>query len=93
MLGRYVAKRAAYPGLREAAGEAFAQVDARIVAGLKAGLIVKGDATALAITSWPTIHGLAALMVDDQMEERGGDDPNGLTSAVTAALFLGIGRR
>jgi len=93
MFGRYVAKRAAHPDLREAAGEAFAQVEARIVAGQKAGFVVEGDATSLAITSWATIHGLASLLVDGQLEERGGGDPDGLASAVTAALFLGIGRR
>jgi len=54
---------------------------------------VEGDVTSLAITSWATIHGLASLLVDGQLEKRGGGDPDGLASAVTAALFLGIGRR
>jgi AcrR family transcriptional regulator len=92
MFGRYVANRAAHPDLREAAGEAFAQVEACIVAGQQAGFVVEGDVTSLAITSWATIHGLASLLVDGQLEERGGD-PDGLASTVTAALFLGIGRR
>jgi AcrR family transcriptional regulator len=93
MFGRYVAKRAAHPDLREAAGEAFAQVEACILAGQNAGFVVEGDVTSLAIASWATIHGLASLLVDGQLEERGGGDPDGLAAAVTAALFLGIGRR
>ncbi len=63
------------------------------MAGQKAGFVVEGDTTSLAITSWSTIHGLASLLVDGQLEERGGGDPDALASAVTAALFLGIGRR
>lgn len=93
MFGRHVANRAAYPGLKDAAGEAFALLEGRIADGQKAGFVINGDVRPLALATWSMVHGLAALLVDGQLEGRGGDDPEGLAERVTAALFLGIGRR
>jgi AcrR family transcriptional regulator len=94
MFGPYVANRAKYPGLKDAAGESFALLEERIVDGQKAGIIVKGDVRSLALATWSMTHGFASLLVNRQLEERGaGADPEDLASRVTATLFLGIGKK
>lgn len=93
MFGPYVANRSAYPGLKEAASESFALLEARIADGQKAGFIADGDVRSLAIATWSTTHGFASLLVNGQLDERGGDDPDALATRVTAALYLGIGKR
>lgn len=93
MFGRHVANRAAYPGLKEAAGESFALLEARIADGQGAGFIVDAEVRPLAIATWSMMHGFSSLLVDGQLDDRGGDDPAALVDRVTAALFLGIGRR
>ena len=93
MFGRHVAHRAAYPGLKAAASESFAELEARIADGQKAGFIVEGEVRPLAIATWSTMHGFSSLLVDGQLDERGGDDPDALAQRVTATLFLGIGKR
>lgn len=49
-----------------------------------------GDPTELAVATWSATHGLAALLVDRQLEGRGAEQPEGLAERVTAAIFLGI---
>jgi AcrR family transcriptional regulator len=94
MFGPYVADRAKYPGLKQAASESFALLEGRIADAQKAGFIVAGDVRSLAIATWSMTHGFASLLVNRQLEGHGGDaDPEELASRVTAALFLGIGRR
>ena len=93
MFGPYVANRSAYPALKEAASESFGLLQARIADGQKAGFIVDGDVRGLAIATWSTTHGFASLLVNGQLDERGDDDPEALALRVTAALFLGIGKR
>ena len=94
MFGPYVANRARYPGLRDAASESFGLLEARIADGQKAGFIAEADIRALAIATWSTTHGFASLLVNGQMDERGGGtDPAELASRVTAVLFFGIGKR
>lgn len=94
MFGPYVANRAKYPDLKDAASESFGLLEARIADAQKAGFIVDGDVRSLAIATWSTTHGFASLLVNGQLDERGGGaDPADLASRVTAALFLGIGKR
>ncbi|MBI4637768.1 MAG: WHG domain-containing protein [Candidatus Rokubacteria bacterium] len=56
----------------------------------RAGFVMAGDPTELAVATWSATHGLAALLVDRQLEGRGAEQPEGLAERVTAAIFLGI---
>jgi AcrR family transcriptional regulator len=90
MFGPEVANRVAYPGLHAAAGEAVELLRATVADCQRAGLVVGGDPVDLAVATWSATHGLASLLVNGQLHDRGGADPAALAERVTAAIFLGI---
>ncbi|HBH01578.1 MAG TPA: TetR/AcrR family transcriptional regulator [Candidatus Rokubacteria bacterium] len=90
MFGREVADRARHPGLQAAGGEAFALLVDAIRACQQAGLVREGDTETLAVSAWSTVHGLAALVVDGQLDRDGSPDVAALAHAVTGSLFFGL---
>jgi AcrR family transcriptional regulator len=56
-----------HPSLRDAAGDAWVRFTAAIERGQRAGRVRAGDPTALAFVLWSLLHGLAMLLVDEQL--------------------------
>jgi hypothetical protein len=93
MFGPELADRSAHPGLQAAATESFELLREAIGECQRAGLIVGGDPTDVAVALWSTTHGLAALLQHRQLEERGTRDPQALAERVSALMFLGLAPR
>jgi AcrR family transcriptional regulator len=68
MYGREAIARREIPALQSAADAAYDELVALIETGQAAGVLRSGDAGALAYVAWATVHGLASLLVDGQME-------------------------
>jgi AcrR family transcriptional regulator len=89
MFGRVSIDRAAHPGLREAATEAYGLLIGAIRDCQAVGVIRVGDPEELALCAWSAVHGLSMLAVDGQLGERAGRfEP--LAQAVTANVVRGL---
>jgi AcrR family transcriptional regulator len=90
MFGPAVGDHAAHPSLHAAGAEAFELLRAAVAACQEGGLVIGEDSVAMAALLWAATHGLASLLVDGQLRNRGGEDPEALAERVAAAIFLGI---
>lgn len=90
MFGRELADRAAQPSLAEAASETFALLTESVIECQRSGLVREGNPDHLAVAAWSTVHGLAALVVNGQLEQRRSMTTQGLADMVTATLYLGL---
>ena len=63
--------------------------------GQQAGTVVAGDSTKLAVATWATMHGLAILIMEQQIPPVVGDPEAaaGLTRSVLRTLFDGLASR
>ncbi len=68
MYGRDALQRDQYPDLHAAANAIYDELVTLIVTYQQQGLLKPGDAKPLAYVAWSLVHGLAALIIDRQME-------------------------
>jgi AcrR family transcriptional regulator len=73
MFSGLTVKRAAYPQLHAAAKEAFQRVVQLIERGQAHGEIRPGAPAALSMVAWAEIHGIAMLLIEDQLPGVAGD--------------------
>lgn len=70
MFGPHVANKKRCPAVDEAGARGYQVLLDAIAAAQRAGIIRPGDITALALTRWAAIHGLACLVVDGRLTEQ-----------------------
>lgn len=86
-----LADKTEHPELREAAQAAFDVLVARVVDSQAGGYLRAGDPSVLALTAWSTVHGIAQLLVDDQVAVKGYKDaPLTLGEQVLGVLYTGM---
>lgn len=88
MYGKEALRRTQYPDLQAAADDAYEELVALIETYQETGAIKPENSHALAYIAWSTVHGLASLLVDGQMDYR--DDPIALARLSTKTLFEGM---
>jgi len=87
-----IGRKTAYPSLAHAYQKAFGVLVETIRACQKEAIVRDGDPERLALTAWSTVHGLATLIVEDQLEAAGfgAQDPEKHAPAVVRTLFRGL---
>ena len=94
MFGPEVSGRSAYPALQEAAERTFARVEEAILRGQEEGSILAGDPEVIALTLWSALHGLASLILAEQLNRKSlGQQPfdaNMAVNLVTMGLYQGF---
>jgi AcrR family transcriptional regulator len=95
MFGPETAETEAYPGLHEAANEAFAVVQGLVERSQDNEGIRSDDSRQIGITAWALVHGLAMLCIDGQFGPEAAEPAQAerLAYAATGALFRGLRRR
>ena len=95
MFGPEIRDKTAHPSLHLAAKHAFGLLVTTIAEAQRAGHVRRGDPEDLAVSAWALVHGLSALLIDGQLEERvrSGRDAETLASLVTGLLQTGLARR
>jgi AcrR family transcriptional regulator len=92
MFGPEVADRSRYPGLKESS-ERSLELLARMIRSCQRPDLIGGvDAKELAVAAWATLHGLATLLVDGQLDEPHGTDAElqAVTNRVADVLYRGL---
>jgi AcrR family transcriptional regulator len=86
--------RAAYPQLHAAAKQAFQRVVQLIERGQAQGEIGLGAPSDLSMVAWAQIHGIAMLLIEDQLPGVQGDQQavDGLISHCIHTLYAGLSR-
>jgi AcrR family transcriptional regulator len=81
------------PDLARASDRAFDVLRDAIVAAADAGVTRSDDISAIALTAWSTVHGLATLALDNQLTRKGFHaQMSELAPLVLDELFRGVGR-
>lgn len=88
MYGKEALQRDRHPELHEAANAIYDELGALIQRYQEEGVIRSGPAGELAYVAWSTVHGLASLLVDGQMERP--DDIDALARLATRVLLEGL---
>ena len=88
MYGREALVRREIPVLQSAADAIFDEVVALIATLQASGNLRTDDPEALAYVAWATVHGLASLLVDGQIEQP--DDIEALARLATRTLLDGL---
>lgn len=84
--------RSAHPDLAAASAKAFAVLESAISEAQADGALAKRDGAVVALAAWSTVHGLAALVVDDQLRDKGYDStPLELAEKVLEQFGMGLG--
>jgi AcrR family transcriptional regulator len=77
--------------LRNASADAFDRLRTGINRAIEAGSVRHDSVDVLALTVWSTVHGLATLLIDDQVRSKGYLEPDEqIVDSVLTALFLGL---
>jgi len=84
-----VARKSTLPELEHWSSETFQVLLDGIQAAQAAGHVRRGEPRDLALTCWSAVHGLAVLLVDDQVQAKG-FSTDALAEAVATSLFLGL---
>ena len=94
MFGPEIRDKAAHPSLHTASERAFDMLRAAIVQGQRAGRIRAGDPMDLAVSAWALVHGLSALIIDDQLKDvvRTPADAEALAARVCGLLRTGLAK-
>ena len=71
MFGHEVGDRRQHSTLRAAATSAFSFLESAVVRGQEEGVVRQGEPRVLALSAWSLVHGLASLLVNDQLSEAG----------------------
>jgi AcrR family transcriptional regulator len=85
-----IGAKTSHPALAAAYERTFGILLDAIRACQKEEVVRGGDVRRLALTAWATVHGLATLLVEDQLEAAGFDAGAPLAPAVVRALFRGL---
>lgn len=88
MYGREALSRGETPALQEAADAIYDEVVALLAARQASGGLRPDPPESLAYVAWATVHGLASLLVDGQMEQP--DDVEALARLTARALLEGL---
>lgn len=88
MYGREALARREVPTLQTAADAIYDELVALIAARQASGDLRAGTPESLAYVAWATVHGLASLLVDGQMEQP--DDIEALARLTTRTLLEGL---
>jgi AcrR family transcriptional regulator len=88
MYGREALARRQVPALQAAADATYDELVALIAARQATGDLRADEPEALAYVAWATVHGLASLLVDGQMEEP--DDVDALARLTARTLLEGL---
>jgi AcrR family transcriptional regulator len=94
MFSGLTVERAAYPGLHAAAKQAFQRVVQVVERGQARREIGPGDPAKLSMVAWTQIHGIAMLLIEDQLPGVKGDEQAiaGLIAHSMGTLYHGLGR-
>lgn len=71
MFGHEVGDRRRHPALRVAADRAFELLEQALIRCQEEGVVRQGEPRVLALSAWSLMHGLASLLVNDQLSEAG----------------------
>lgn len=95
MFSGLTVERAAYPQLYAAAKQAFRRVVQVVERGQARGEIGPGDPANLSMVAWTQIHGIAMLLIEDQLPGIRGDQQAiaGLIAHCMHTLYAGLGQR
>jgi AcrR family transcriptional regulator len=74
MFGSLLTREERPPSMREMAGQAFGHLPATVALCQAQGRIRPGSSLALASTLWSTMHGLATLLMDGQLQTENYED-------------------
>lgn len=93
MFGPEIGDKAAHPSLHAAGERAFDLLVAAIIEAQHAGHVRRGDPRELAVSAWALVHGLSALLIDRQLQDRvrTARDAEHLAARVTRLLQTGLG--
>jgi AcrR family transcriptional regulator len=94
MFGGVIRTPAMHPGLRTAGARAFTSLGDIVQAGQQAGTIIDGAPEQLTLTAWSLVHGLAVLLIEQQIPAGIGavDDPEHLARLCGNLLYRGLRR-
>lgn len=92
------ADKSRYPGLKDAAEQAFSRLMGALKDCQAAGAVRPGDPRRLALGAWSLVHGLSALLIDGQLtgfyaEDAGPGARDALIDKTAALLFTGLAPR
>jgi AcrR family transcriptional regulator len=90
MFGSEVPEKDKHPELKLNSEESFQVVTDTIVACQEVGLIRDGNSQELAITCWSTCHGVAVLMVDNQLPDSFNSDKKAVVTSTASNLYIGM---
>lgn len=92
MFGPHFSRPADHEGLAKEGGSAFGLLVQTITQGQQAGVLRAGEPIPLALTAWALVHGLASLLVDQQLTQalEQGATPEALALSQTRLLFEGL---
>jgi AcrR family transcriptional regulator len=95
MFSGLTVERAAYPDLHAAAKAAFSRVIQVVERGQAQREIGPGDSANLSMVAWTQIHGIAMLLIEDQLPGVKGDPQAvaGLIAHCMRTLYVGLGRQ
>jgi AcrR family transcriptional regulator len=82
----------AYPQLRLASAEAFSLLVGLLRAGQQAEVIRAGDSRQLALAAWALVHGVATLLIEQQIppDIGAGSGPEWITRMCGSLLYTGL---
>jgi AcrR family transcriptional regulator len=94
MFGPHFTKPADHAELAKEGSNAFGLLVQNIVQCQQAGVMLEGEPMPLAVMAWSQVHGLASLLVDQQLQEacKQGATPEQLAQFQTRLLIEGMGR-
>jgi len=95
MFGPEIRDKTAHPSLHAAGERALALLIATITDAQRAGYVRRGNPWDLAVAAWALVHGLSALLIDRQLEDRvpGLREAEVLASRVATLLQTGLASR
>jgi len=95
MFGPEIRDKTTHPSLHAAGEHAFGLLVATVAEAQRAGHVRRGNPEDLAVSAWALVHGLSALLIDGQLQERvqTAHDAEVLASRVTKLLQTGLARR
>jgi AcrR family transcriptional regulator len=95
MFGPEVPVKTDHPALHRASRKTLILLTAAIADAQLGGVVRAGDPDELAIATWSIVHGLAALLVDGQLQGKGAtpDQVETLVATVTGTLLSGLAPR
>lgn len=88
MFGGWNQDRSAYPQLRVAAEAAFAVLLGLVQAGQASGVLRRDDPQVVALAAWSSVHGLATLLLEQQLTAPTNEALDGERLAHRCALLL-----